>query len=222
MIIRTPLQRLWRLSCSVAIVTLLSIACALMLLPTGSVAQPTKPNQDPDFQVPPGFIVEKVAGPPLVRYPLFACFDDRGRLFVAEGTGTNLAGEELAKQKLGRILLLEDTDGDGKFDKSTVFADGLVFPQGVLWHDGALYTMSHPSMWKLEDPEGKGVATKRTEMVTKFNFNGNGLRHSRPIPWPGRPTLLDRRQARLQGEDPRGGAARRPGVAHLALPTRWQ
>ena len=39
--------------------------------------------------VPPGFVVEKVAGPPLVRYPLFAAFDDRGRLFVAEGTGTN-------------------------------------------------------------------------------------------------------------------------------------
>jgi putative heme-binding domain-containing protein len=126
------------------------------------------------FQVPEGFVVEKVAGPPLVRYPLFACFDDRGRLFVAEGTGTNLPGEELARKKLGRILLLEDTDGDGTFDRSTVFADGLVFPQGVLWHDGALYTAAHPSLWKLEDADGKGVATRRTELVTGFNFNGNG------------------------------------------------
>src|SRR5437867_6753761 len=86
-------------------------------------APPPAKQHQPTFQVPPGFIVEKVAGPPLVRYPLFARFDDRGRLFVAEGTGTNLPGEELAKKKLGRILLLEDTDGDGKFDMSNVFAD---------------------------------------------------------------------------------------------------
>ncbi len=147
--------------------------CAFFFVGCAVACAAEKPRE-PEFQAPPGFVVEKVAGPPLVRYPLFAAFDDRGRLFVAEGTGTNLSGEELAKQKLGRILLLEDIDGDGKFDKSTIFADGLVFPQGVLWHDGAVYTMSHPSMWRLEDPDGKGVATKRTEMVTRFNFNGNG------------------------------------------------
>jgi putative heme-binding domain-containing protein len=147
--------------------SLYTLTLLLGLAPAAAGAEPT-------FQAPPGFVVEKVAGPPLVRYPLFACFDDRGRLFVAEGTGTNLSGAELAKRKLGRLILLEDTDGDGRFDTSTVFADELVFPQGVLWHDGAVYTMSHPSLWKLEDPDGKGVATRRTELVTKFNFNGNG------------------------------------------------
>jgi putative heme-binding domain-containing protein len=126
------------------------------------------------FQVPAGFVVEKVAGPPLVRYPLFAAFDDRGRLYVAEGTGTNLPGAELAKKKLGRILLLEDTDGDGVFDTSRVFADQLVFPQGVLWHDGAVYTASHPSFWKLVDTAGKDRADHREELLTGFKFNGNG------------------------------------------------
>jgi putative heme-binding domain-containing protein len=128
----------------------------------------------PDFHVPDGFVVERVAAPPLVRYPLFGCFDDRGRLYVAEGTGTNLPGEELRSKKLGRILLLEDSNGDGTFDTSKVFADGLVAPQGVLWHDGAVFTTSHPSLWKLEDPDGKGVATRRTELVSGFGFNGNG------------------------------------------------
>jgi glucose/arabinose dehydrogenase/HEAT repeat protein len=156
-----------------ALCTLVAGGC-LLILGLVHPATPDERKPGPEFQVPPGFVVEKVAGPPLVRYPLFACFDDRGRLFVAEGTGTNLPGEELAKQKLGRILLLEDTDGDGKFDTSKVFADSLVFPQGVLWHDGVVYSMSHPSLWKLEDPDGKGVATRRTEMVTRFNFNGNG------------------------------------------------
>jgi putative heme-binding domain-containing protein len=126
------------------------------------------------FRVPDGFVIEKVAGPPLVRYPLFASFDDRGRLYVAEGTGTNLPGEELGKKKLGRILLLEDTDGDGKFDTSTVFADQLVFPQGVLWHDGAVYTASHPSFFRLEDTRGGGKSDRRIELLTGFKFNGNG------------------------------------------------
>jgi putative heme-binding domain-containing protein len=126
------------------------------------------------LRVPPGFVVEQVAGPPLVRYPLFAAFDDRGRLYVAEGTGTNLPGSELVPKKLGRILVLEDTDGDGKFDTSKVFADQLVFPQGVLWHGGALYTSSHPSIWRLVDSDGDGKADRREEFVTRFNFNGNG------------------------------------------------
>src|SRR5262245_29648707 len=126
------------------------------------------------FRLPAGLSIEKVAGPPLIRYPLFACFDDAGRLYVAEGTGKNLAGSELLKLNLGRITRLEDTDHDGKFDRSTTFADGLVFPQGVLWHDGAVYVASHPSIWKLQDTDGDGKADRRGELITRFNFNGNG------------------------------------------------
>jgi putative heme-binding domain-containing protein len=132
------------------------------------------PKSAASFQAPPGFAVEKVAGPPLVRYPLFAAFDDRGRLFVAEGTGTNLPGADLRNKKLGRILLLEDTNDDGVFDTSRVVADQLVFPQGVLSHDGAVYTASHPSFWRFDDTAGAGAATRRTELLTGFSFNGNG------------------------------------------------
>lgn len=128
----------------------------------------------PRFQVPTGFVVEQVAAPPLVRYPLFASFDNEGRLYVAEGTGQNVAGKEIVNKKLGRIVVLEDKNGDGKFDTSRVFADGLVFPQGVLWHDGSVYAASHPSFWKLTDTKGTGVADRREEIVTGFNFNGNG------------------------------------------------
>jgi putative heme-binding domain-containing protein len=140
-------------------------------------AEPDRPapkGPSSRFQVPPGFVVEKVAGPPLVRYPLFAAFDDRGRLFVAEGTGTNLPGPELLKLKkqLGRITLLEDTDGDGVFDKASTFADDLTFPTGVLWHDGFVYTTSHPNLWRF--PDGGSKAERREALVGKFNFNGNG------------------------------------------------
>lgn len=134
----------------------------------------TSPGELKSFRLPAGMKIEKVAGPPLIQYPLFACFDDEGRLYVAEGTGTNLPGTELVKKNLGKITCLEDTDGDGKFDKSTTFADGLVFPQGVLWHDGAIYITSHPSLWRLEDTDGDGRADRREELITRFNFNGNG------------------------------------------------
>jgi putative heme-binding domain-containing protein len=156
----------------------LGVFCCLLAVSSAAAGPPAAATREaapiPQFQIPPGFVVEKAAGPPLVRYPLFACFDDRGRLFVAEGTGTNLPGDELRARKLGRILLLEDRDGDGTFDTSRVFADGLVFPQGVLWHDGVVYTASHPSIWRLEDPEQRGAASRRTELVNGFGFNGNG------------------------------------------------
>ena len=67
---------------------------------------------------------------------------------------------------------------------SRVFADGLVFPQGVLRHGGAVYTASHPSLWKLEDPGDTGRATRRTEPVTGFGFNGNGRDLHGPFPGP--------------------------------------
>ncbi len=136
------------------------------------------------IKVPPGFVVERVAEPPLVEHPVMACFDDRGRLFVCESAGLNLKAEELLKQLPDRILRLEDTDGDGRFDRRTVFADRMSFPQGVLWHDGALYTASPPSIWRLEDSDGDGVADKRQEIVTKFGFTGNAADIHGPVLGP--------------------------------------
>jgi putative heme-binding domain-containing protein len=149
---------------------------SFLLAAAASAAEPfaMSPAELKSFRLPPGVKIERVAGAPLVQYPLFACFDDAGRLYVAEGTGTNLPGVELVKRNLGKITRLEDTDGDGIFDKSVTFADDLVFPQGVLWHDGAVYTASHPSIWKLVDTDGDGKADRREEFVTRFNFNGNG------------------------------------------------
>src|SRR5689334_14758984 len=77
----------------------------------------------PPLQVPEGFVVERVAGPPLVERPIMACFDDQGRLYVSDSAGVNLKGSELIKDPPHRIRLLEDADGDGVFDKSRVWAD---------------------------------------------------------------------------------------------------
>ena len=110
-----------------------------------------KKRVSPRSTVPSGFTVELAAGPPLVERPMLASFDDRGRLYVADSAGVNLRGPELSKNPPHVIRMLEDTDGDGRFDKSTVFADKLVFPQGIVWHDGAVYCSSPPASggWKI-------------------------------------------------------------------------
>ncbi|MBI1915023.1 MAG: HEAT repeat domain-containing protein [Planctomycetes bacterium] len=135
------------------------------------------PKSVPPFTVPPGFVVERVAGPPLVERPMMAGFDDQGRLFVCDSSGFNLlqgTSDLLVKNPPHAIRLLEDTDGDGRFDKSTLFADKMTFPMGALWHDGSLYTASAPNVWRLEDTQGKGVADRRQAFVTRFDFGGNG------------------------------------------------
>src|SRR5438552_16365433 len=149
----------------------LRIFVVLVLAPLLAESQEPRPDAPP-FQVPEGFVIERVAGPPLVERPIMASFDDRGRLYVTDSAGVNLKGSELLKDPPHKIRLLEDTDGDGKFDKSALWADKLVFPQGLLWHDGAIYTTSPPSFWKLEDTKGDGVCDKRTELVTGLANTG--------------------------------------------------
>ena len=101
------------------------------------------------FTVPTGFTVELVAGPPLVERPMMASFDERGRLFVCDSSGFNLmqgTSDVMVKNPTNFIRLLEDRDGDGRFDASEVFADKMTFPMGALWHKGSLYSASAPSL----------------------------------------------------------------------------
>src|SRR5262245_43006867 len=84
------------------------------------------------IRVPEGFTIERVAGDNLAQYPMLAALDDRGRLFVAESSGKNVSGKKMAEVPECRISVLEDTDGDGVYDRSKVFADKLSLPMGVL------------------------------------------------------------------------------------------
>ncbi|MBV8881867.1 MAG: HEAT repeat domain-containing protein [Planctomycetaceae bacterium] len=127
----------------------------------------------PKIRVPDGCVVERIAAPPLVERPIMACFDERGRLYVGDSAGVNLKFDDLLKGPPHRMLRLEDTDGDGVFDKCVVFADKLTFPMGALWYRGSLYVCAPPSVWKLTDTDGDGVADRREEIVTRFGSNGN-------------------------------------------------
>src|SRR5437868_1263907 len=91
------------------------------------------------FTLPAGFTIELVAGPPLVNRPITADFDEEGRLYVSDSSGSNEKVAVQLEKKPHRIVRLEDTDGDGKFDRSTIFADKMMFPEGTMWRDGSLY-----------------------------------------------------------------------------------
>src|SRR6187397_2985137 len=84
-----------------------------------------------NFTVTDGYTMTVAAPPSLVERPIEACFDDKGRLYVTESSGSNEKADEQLKKKPHRLLRIEDTDGDGVFDKRTVFADQLMFPEGV-------------------------------------------------------------------------------------------
>jgi len=169
-------RRVWanRLACSLITVgLLLGIAQRELAAQPSAKSKPTAVFTPADFKVPAGMTVELAAGPPLVSHPIMACFDDRGRLFVAESAGLNLSAGDLEKELPNSIRMLEDTDGDGRFDHSTVFADRMTFPMGGTWHDGALYVASPPSIWRLEDTNGDGVADRRETLVNHFGYTGN-------------------------------------------------
>jgi putative membrane-bound dehydrogenase-like protein len=108
---------------------------------------------------------------------MFAAFDDRGRLFVAESSGLDLYAELSALTRNCRISVLEDSDGDGRFEKTQVFADKLVFPMGLVWRDGKLYVADPPDLITLEDLDGDGRADKRTAILGKFGHRDNGSLH---------------------------------------------
>src|SRR5438874_2389218 len=96
--------------------------------------------------VPDGFEVELIAGPPLVDRPVSASFDERGRLYVTDSSGSNDKPDKQLEERPHRVMRLEDTKGDGKFDKTTVFADKMMFPEGCLWYDGSVFVSAPPSI----------------------------------------------------------------------------
>jgi len=124
------------------------------------------------FKLPGGFEIELVAGPPLTERPICCDFDEQGRLYVAESSGSNDKVQVQLEQRPHRILRLEDTDGDGRFDRRTEFADKMMFPEGAMWLDGSLYVAAPPSIWKLTDTDGDGVADQREEWFEGKTLTG--------------------------------------------------
>ena len=149
---------------------LLFLPFAIALLPHARAAQVRIDAHT--FTVPDGFTIERVATTTLAPRPVSAGFDDKGRLYVTDSSGSNEKPSEQLKNPTHRVLRLEDTDGDGAFDQSSVFADKVMFPQGCLWHDGSVFVAAPPSIWKFTDTNGDGVADKREEWFKGGTLTG--------------------------------------------------
>lgn len=123
------------------------------------------------FQVAPGFKVELVAADPLVGDPVAAQFDPLGRLWVVEMRTymPDLDGHDEDKPT-GQVVILSDTDGDGKMDKREVFLDGLVMPRAIcLVGDGALIG-APPMLWYCPDKNHDGKADEKIEVARDFGI----------------------------------------------------
>jgi putative membrane-bound dehydrogenase-like protein len=105
------------------------------------------------MQVPRGFNVTLFAGEPDIKQPIAFCIDDRGRLWVAEAN--NYPDKKAGKKD--RIIILEDTDGDGRHDKRIVFYDKLEYVSGIEVGFGGVWVMSIPNFYFIPDADYNGV-----------------------------------------------------------------
>ena len=135
-------------------------------------AQPViaaEPANDLDaFQVAPGFRVELVAAEPLLRDPVAIAFDEFGRLFVVEFPEYNQQFSTDRKKPRGAVRMLEDTDGDGRFDKSTVYISDIASPSALACYDGGLFVAAAPDLLFFKDTDGDGRADQRKVVFTGF------------------------------------------------------
>lgn len=128
----------------------------------------------------PGFSIDLVASEPLTMDPVAIDWSPDGRLWIVEMADYPLGLDGKGKPG-GRVRVLEDTDGDGRYDKSTIFADGLSFPTGLLiWRDGVIVTAA-PEILFLRDTDGDSKADSREVLISGLlqgnqQLRANGLR----------------------------------------------
>lgn len=141
---------------------------------------PVLPVEDAlkSFKLAPGFVIEPVATEPLVEKPVCLDFDPAGRIWVCEMRGympdIDGKGENIPE---GKISVLEDSDGDGKVDKKTVFLDKVLLPRAVtVFDDGVLFLDEHRLCWIKRD----GLKAVGEPEVIDGKFNGGGNVEHKP------------------------------------------
>ena len=118
------------------------------------------------FKLPKGFKITLFSEEPEIAKPMNMAFDSRGRLWVTSSLEYPYAAPADRKAK-DTLRVLEDTNGDGRADKVTTFADGLNIPIGVYPFNGGASALvwSIPNIWRLDDTDGDGVADKREVLI---------------------------------------------------------
>ena len=132
------------------------------------------------FKVAPGFRVELVAASPMIKDPVFAEFDLKGRLWVCEFQSYMMNADGSGEHDaISRVQVLEDTDGDGRMDKATTFLDKIVNPRSLsIVKGGALVSLGNGKLIFAEDTDGDLVADKRTPLIDFATAAPNNIEHA--------------------------------------------
>jgi len=123
------------------------------------------------FSMLPGYEVNLFAAEPMLVNPIHMTWDPQGRLWVI--CTTSYPQVSPGEKPNDQIVILEDTDQDGRADKSTVFADGLYVPTGLELGDGGVYVANAPDLLFLKDTNGDGKADHREVVLTGFATEDN-------------------------------------------------
>ena len=133
-------------------------------------------------QLPEGFRMQVAASEPLVQQPIAMAWDLKGRLWVAENLTYAESSKKFDMQLSDRIVILEDTDQNGDFDKRTVFFDQLKELTSIEVVQGGVYALASPNLVFIQDSDGNDVPDSPPQtLVSGFNENirhnfANGLR----------------------------------------------
>ena len=166
------------------------VAVSAVCLNAAYAAEPQAPSPDKLPRIPPkspaeaaktfrvldGFRMDLLAAEPLVASPVAMTYDEDGRAYVCEMRDypyTDKAHHKPNQENptdapIGQVRLLEDTDGDGIFDKATVFVDGLSWPTGVVCWKGGVFIAATPDIWYCKDIDGDGRADVKRKVFTGF------------------------------------------------------
>lgn len=162
-----------------------SLLAALVLAAAAEAAEKV-PALSPEealkaFRLEPGLRIELAAAEPLIVDPVAFAFEPDGRLYVVEGRAYPDPLEGSGESTLGRIALLADTDGDGRYDRRTEFATGLGYVNGIMLWRGGMFVTAAPNILYLKDTNGDGIADERRVVLTGFDATKTAqLRVSHP------------------------------------------
>ncbi|MGA0559951.1 DUF7133 domain-containing protein [Larkinella sp. VNQ87] len=134
------------------------------------------------FQLEPGLTIQLVAAEPMVQDPVVITFDEDGRLWVVEMRGFMPDMDGTGEEKpVGRISVLEDTNGDGQMDVSKIYLDSLVLPRAIALVPGGALVVENSKLWMTEDRNGDLKADSKTLIDAQYagsglpEHSGNGL-----------------------------------------------
>ena len=137
------------------------------------------------FFMPPGYRVELVASEPLIQEPVALDWDTEGRLWAVEMPGfmADITGSN-EHEPIGRVVVLEDTDRDGRMDKRHLFADGLILARSLKVLDRGVLVAEPPNVWFMRDTNGD-LRMDTKELVTKQygRFEGDPQNNANGFLW---------------------------------------